>query len=131
MKETQKQLIVRLEKELGEYKTLCSNLNKEVLEMQERADKSFLNSSDYVQMKKQIELLEAKNKMLETKATKAEKVHKLINEGHNTRGAGRNSRFTDQEKETIKMYRLQGKTIKELAEMYICSVGLIHRILKE
>lgn len=131
MKETQKQIIERLEGELKEYKTLCSNLNKEVLEMQERADKSFLNSSDYVQMKKQIELLEAKNKMLETKATKVEKVHKLINEGHNTRGAGRKTRLTDQEKEMIRMYRIQGKTIKELAEMYACSVGLIHKIVNE
>ena len=125
MKETQKQLISRLEKELQEYKTLCSNLNKEVLEMQERADKSFLNSSDYVQMKKQIELLEAKNKMLETKA------NRLTNEEHNARGAGRKSNITDQERELIKMYRMQGKTIKELAEEFKCSVGLVHKIISE
>ena len=59
MKETQKQLITRLENELKEakselkeYKILCSNLNAEILQMQEKADKGFLNSSDYVQMKK-------------------------------------------------------------------------------
>ena len=125
MKETQKQIISRLEGELKEYKTLCSNLNKEVLEMQERADKSFFNSSDYVQMKKQIELLEAKNKMLETKA------NRLTIEEHNARGAGRKTRLTDQEKEMIRMYRIQGKTIKELAEIYACSVGLIHKIVNE
>lgn len=132
MKETQKQIITRLEGELKEYKTLCNNLNKEVLEMQERADKSFLNSSDYVQMKKQIELLEDKNKMLENKVKRSESIHKLTNEHkHNERGAGRKTRLTDQEKEMIRMYRIQGKTIKELAEMYACSVGLIHKIVNE
>lgn len=125
MKETQKQLISKLEKELQEYKTLCSNLNKEVLEMQERADKSFLNSSDYVQMKKQIELLEAKNKMLETKA------NRVTSGEHNARGAGRKSSIAEQEKELIKMYRMQGKTIKELAKEFNCSVGLVHKIISE
>lgn len=38
-------------------------------------------------------------------------VHELIVEKqHNARGAGRKIRFTDQERETVKMYRLQGKT---------------------
>lgn len=49
MKETQKQLITRLERELNEtknelkeYKELCSNLNEEILEIQQRADEVFL-----------------------------------------------------------------------------------------
>lgn len=50
---------------------------------------------------------------------------------HNERGARRKARFSDQEKEMIKMYRIQGKTIKEIAEMYCCSVGLIHEIINE
>ncbi len=50
---------------------------------------------------------------------------------HNERGAGRKSRFTDQEKETMKLYRIQGKTIKEIAEMYSCSVGLVHKLITE
>ena len=50
---------------------------------------------------------------------------------YNERGAGRKARFSDQEKEMMKMYRIQGKTIKEIAEMYSCSVGLIHKILNE
>ena len=55
----------------------------------------------------------------------------IIEKQHNERGAGRKTRFTDQEKETVKMYRLQGKTIKELAEMFCCSVGLIHKLINE
>lgn len=138
MKETQKQQIARLEKELKEtknqleeYKTLCSNLNAEVLEMQQRADDSFSNSSDYQQMKKHIEFLEAKNKSLDKSIEHNEKVHKLINERRNSRNAGRKPRFTDNEEETIKMYRLQGKTIKEIADMFGCSVGLIHKVISE
>lgn len=50
---------------------------------------------------------------------------------HNERGAGRKERFSEQEKEMMKMYRIQGKTIKEIAEMYSCSVGLIHKIINE
>lgn len=50
---------------------------------------------------------------------------------HNERGAGRKARFANSEVETIKMYRLQGKTIKEIAEMFKCSVGLIHKIINE
>lgn len=50
---------------------------------------------------------------------------------HNERRAGRKSKFTNQEKEMIRMYRIQGKTIKEIAQIYSCSVGLIHKIINE
>lgn len=133
MKETQKQCIARLEAELKEYKELCNKLNAEILQMQEKADKDYSNSSDYKQMSKRVELLENKNELLESKNKSLnERVQKLINEKvHNERGAGRKTRFTDQEKEAVKMYRLQGKTIKELAEMFCCSVGLIHKLINE
>ena len=149
MKETQKQCIARLEAELKEYKELCNKLNAEILQMQEKADKDYSNSSDYKQMSKRVELLENKNELLESKnkslnervqklideldsKNNSNDIHELINEKvHNERGAGRKTRFTDQEKETVKMYRLQGKTIKELAEMFCCSVGLIHKLINE
>lgn len=44
------------------------------------------------------------------------------------RGAGRKNKFTEQEMEMIKMYRFQGKSIRELAAMFECSVGLISKI---
>lgn len=43
---------------------------------------------------------------------------------------GRKNKFTPMEEEMIKMYRVQGKTITELAEMFKCSRGLIHKIIK-
>lgn len=44
---------------------------------------------------------------------------------------GRPSKFTDQEKETIKMYRIQGKSIREIAKIFDCSTGLVHKIINE
>lgn len=71
----------------------------------------------------------AENKQLELSLREFQKLkdEKKINE----RGAGRKSKFTDEEKATIKMYRLQGKTIKEISEIYNCSVGLIHKLINE
>lgn len=88
---------------------------------------------------KEIQKLKDENKSLKSM------IHKLKNENkklksnsvgsdkriHNERGAGRKERFSDQEKEMMKMYRIQGKTIKEIAQMYSCSVGLIHKIINE
>ena len=76
-------------------------------------------------LEKEIQQLKDENKLL--KSTKRPIDLKI----HNERGAGRKSRFTIQEKETMKLYRIQGKTIKEIAEMYSCSVGLVHKIINE
>lgn len=75
--------------------------------------------------KNEIQQLKDENKLL--KSTKRPIDLKI----HNERGAGRKSRFTIQEKETMKLYRIQGKTIKEIAEIYSCSVGLVHKIINE
>ena len=122
--------------------------------MKEKAEIDFENSPTFIQYTKRIELLEGQNEAYrlsvehEKKMRKAlvdnyepeikrlnEEVQKLKNENrekiHNERGAGRKSRFTEQEKESIRMYRLQGKTIKEIAEMFSCSVGIIHKLIHE
>ena len=71
---------------------------------------------------------EAYNKILKDENEKLrEKIHKLKNE----RGAGRKNKFNEHDVENIKMYRLQGRTIKEIAEIYSCSVGLIHKLINE
>ncbi|MCB2309041.1 hypothetical protein LGL08_20265 [Clostridium estertheticum] len=71
-----------------------------------------------------IEELEKENKRLRNEL-------KNKSEKHNERGAGRKSRFSERDITMIKMYRIQNKTIKELAEMYDCSTGLIHKIINE
>ena len=79
-------------------------------------------------LKIEIQKLKDENKLLRSKkGSKGSPDLKI----HNERGAGRKSRFTDQEKETMKLYRIQGKTIKEIAEMYSCSVGLVHKLINE
>ena len=50
---------------------------------------------------------------------------------HNARGAGRKSKFTDNQIEEIKKMRTEGSTIKEIAIKYNCSVGLIHKLINE
>lgn len=153
-RETQKAKIERLEKEIEMWRELCSKMQKELSEFKELADDSYEKSSTYIQQCKRIELLEEQNEAdrlsveHEKKMRKAlvdnyepeierlnEEVQKLKSENkvrtHNERGAGRKSIFTEQEKESIRMYRLQGKTIKELAEMFSCSVGIIHKLIHE
>lgn len=49
----------------------------------------------------------------------------------NERGAGRKQKFTNAEIQTIKMYRLQGKSYRAIAKMFDCSVGLVHKIINE
>ena len=44
---------------------------------------------------------------------------------------GRKKKFNDLEIESIKMYRMQGISIRELGKMFNCSIGTIHNIIKE
>ena len=158
-RETQKAKIERLEKENAELKILITKCDEQVKKLQAEnkrlkekrrikanADNLELidqqlqraqNSSDRWHrefFKEQQKNKELEKEIQELKNEKAEKLNsKVIHQEkkHNERGAGRKARFTNSEVETIKMYRLQGKTIKEIAEMFKCSVGLIHKIINE
>lgn len=132
---TQKQLIEQQEKEIEELKQivkdkniLIQKLNNEISNMIDNADKSFENSSMYIQMQKQIKVLELKNKSLESTIEHNSKMQSLK---HNERGAGRKNKFTDSQIKEIKQYRANGKTIKQIADMFGCSVGLIHKLINE
>lgn len=131
-RETQKQVIERLQKEIWDYKVLVSKLQNEIYEMQDKAEDSFLNSPTHEQLLKKIELLEKKNNNLEKKLNKVDKLDKANkSKSKNERGAGRKRKFTDVERQTMQLYRMQGQTIKEIAETYDCSVGLVHKILNQ
>ena len=144
------EIIADLEKRLNEYMNIINDRNNQIEQLQDIADNSFENSPTYVQMDKEIEYLKtvikgheitikAKDETIknnrdtiqkllkENEELKSDKVQKIKNE----RGAGRKERFTIHEKETMKMYRIQGKSIREIADMYNCSVGLIHKIINE
>lgn len=42
----------------------------------------------------------------------------------------RKSKFSDEDKEQIKEYRAEGKTLKAIEEMYSCAISTIHNIVK-
>ena len=75
--------------------------------------------------KKTSKIFELEKEIEELKSNNS--VHKSKNE----RGAGRKERFSQTEKQAMKMYRLQGKSIREIARIYECSVGLIHKLINE
>ncbi|MGL5567789.1 MAG: hypothetical protein ACRDB9_00960 [Cetobacterium sp.] len=203
-KETQKDKIDRLEKQVWQQKVLISELKIKIAKYEDSLDSEVLDSDDTVKPLKNIntelqekinniaklfgydpeeinkdnsliekEINELKDKlrvaehfnkqsnvdMLAERASKRgriideqnieieqlrndveklkKEIHKLKNErnnielGKNERGAGRKSLFSDDDKKKIKDYRKNGKTIKEISELYCCSVGLIHKIINE
>lgn len=96
--------------------TEIEGLKKQIAELESAKNKYkdfFIKhkSDDYI-----IESLEKKISELEANST-------------NNSPGGRPPKFTDQEKETIKMYRLQGKSIREIAKIFECSTGLVHKIV--
>ena len=145
------EIIADLEKRLNEYRDIINNRNKQIEQLQDIADNSFENSPTYVQMDKEIEYLKtvikgheitikAKDDTIKRngdtiqkllKETEELKSNNCVNKLKNERGVGRKEKFTIHEKETMKMYRIQGKSIREIADMYNCSVGLIHKIINE
>jgi DNA-directed RNA polymerase specialized sigma24 family protein len=44
---------------------------------------------------------------------------------------GRKEMFGEAEKESIRMYAMQGKSMREIAKIYDCSVGKIHKVIHE
>lgn len=144
------EIISEQEKRLNEYMNMIKDRDKQIFKMESVANDSFENSTEYRRMNNELEYLKTvikgheitikakdetikKNRdtiqklLKENEELKSNKVQKIKNE----RGAGRKERFTIHEKETMKMYRIQGKSIREIADMYSCSVGLIHKIINE
>jgi len=105
-------------------------LEKKVEELNHQLKIQKDSSSRYVDqwVDRNLKLID-ENKQLTLKLKESQNKSVLIQ--RNARGAGAKSKFTDQEKETIKMYSYQKKTIKDLAEMFECSTGLIHKIIHE
>lgn len=81
-----------------------------------------------------IDRLEKDNKKLLSEVDKYKKDIEELNKNtliHNSRGAGRKSKFTDVQVDEIKRLRVDGYTIKDIANRYNCSVGLIHKLINE
>lgn len=124
MRESKKNKVERLEKNVLKNRLQIDKLQNELLVMRERANEEFLNSTIYREMAKKIKDLELENRRLQN----INNVNTQKNV-QNERGAGRKEKLSNQDKELIKMYRIQGFKINELAKMFKCSTGLVSKIL--
>lgn len=150
-KETQKEKIARLEKDICEYQKQNDILWDKINQFQENADNEFANSPYRKQLEehiKQLEmthkiessLLENAKKREQTKDKKIEslqeQIQKLINENptskiKNVRGAGRKPKFNDKQIKEILELHQNDYTLSALSQKYHCSIGLIHKLINE
>lgn len=77
--------------------------------------------------------------LINEKATMTENINQLLEElenvrnnkcAKNERGAGRKTKFKNEQVEECKRLRAEGKTIKEISEIYKCGTATVNRILK-
>ncbi|TAN66634.1 hypothetical protein WS9_009990 [Paraclostridium sordellii 8483] len=73
-----------------------------------------------------IEELKSRIKELEKEN---QELRKLLNKEKNK--PGRKPKLQDHEIEAMKCYRYQNKTYKEIAELFNCSPGLVHKVLNK
>jgi DNA invertase Pin-like site-specific DNA recombinase len=74
--------------------------------------------SDINILEKRIKELEKENEELKLQLNKRKKV-------------GRKQKLKEHEIETMKFYRFQGQTYKDIATLFDCSVGLVHKVLNK
>lgn len=64
------------------------------------------------------------------KKNKAEEEQKNKAESAIKNSTKRKGKFSDEDKEAMKKYRSEGKTLKAIAEIYSCSISTVHKIIK-
>ncbi|CEP45758.1 Uncharacterised protein [[Clostridium] sordellii] len=47
----------------------------------------------------------------------------------NNRNAGRKEKFPESDIYSMKMYKMQGKTYREIAQLYNCSISTCHKLI--
>lgn len=76
-------------------------------------------------LKDDIKVYQDKIKSLEAKIKGLEEKQKRFN------NLGRKNKFTDKQIQKIKKLRVEGKTIRQIAAEYDCSIGLIHKLISK
>ena len=139
----------RFQKLMDGFKSVASDLYSsgnyyyitvDTSKKESRADKSY--EVEIEELNKKIDCLndiiarlEARNNRLEQEVNKYKDFKRNLDDLkkgvliHNARGAGRKAKFTDKQIEEIRRLREDGNTIKEIANRYNCSVGLIHKLI--
>ena len=112
------------------YDKACIDLLKE--EIKSLKEKLLLLDSENNKLKEELERYKREYLYYSTEYTnlKKENEKRKLNI-HNARGAGRKDKFNDDQVNDIKRLREDGKTIKEIAKAFNCSVGLIHKLLQK
>lgn len=145
-------IIANLEIQLEGYRDMIKDRNELIDKMQLVANDSFENSTEYRRMNKEIEYLKTvvQGHEITIKAKEVtikknmDTIQELLKENEglksnnnsvqkikNERGAGRKERFTEEEKATVKMLRLQGKSYRAIAKELNCSVATVHKIINQ
>ena len=141
----------RFQKLMDGFKSVASDLYSsgnyyyitiDTSKKESRADKSY--EVEIEELNKKIDCLndiiarlEARNNRLEQEVNKYKDFKRNLDDLkkgvliHNARGAGRKAKFTDKQIEEIRRLREDGNTIKEIANRYNCSVGLIQKLINE
>ena len=144
-------IIEDLEKRLNEQNKINMELHNKISQMESVANDSFENSTEHRRMNNEIEYLktviEGNEITIKAKEVTIKKnrdtIQELLKENEglknntnvqkikNERGAGRKERFTEEEKATVKMLRLQNKSYRAIAIELNCSVATVHKIINE
>lgn len=137
-------IIEELEAKVKEYMNIINDRNKEIDHMVSLESDIFENSIANRRMKNEIEYLKIALKGREITIKKqSDTIQKLLKENEelknnsniqkikNERNAGRKERFTEEEKATVKMLRLQNKSYRAIAKELNCSVATVHKIINK
>lgn len=91
-----------------------------------------IDKEEYNKLLKELETYKCVVQALQFENDKIIKENKELKEKLNKKyNAGRKKKLTDMEIESIRMYRLQGISMRELAKMFNCSPATICHIVKE
>ena len=90
-----------------------------------------IDKEEYENLLKELETYKCVVQALQFENDKIIKENKELKEQLNKKHkGGRKKKLTDMEIESIKMYRLQGISIRELSKIFNCSVGTIYNVIK-
>lgn len=141
MKETLKAKLERLETEKAALKAELDVLYEKYYALLDNADNIAISSPAYRQLQQDLlakdELVKSQERLLAScekirfqQAEQIETLHKLINERNikNPRNAGRKPKLTEEQIQKIKKMRRNGISVREIAEIFKCSTGLISKV---
>ena len=101
----------------------CQQMETEISEMREQQNAGCgINQAEYLQLQRENEMLKSENCILK------QKLRRLEEKRHNSRGAGRKNKLSSSQINEIRNQRQQGMSYRTLAEQYKCSTGTIYNI---